>query len=874
MKKRILFQAILFLLLFVNNNVNAQCGATAVFADPQPAMICGGDTLIINFTSTGTCGGTYEYEVLEGAAIVQAWSTSATYDALPAVTTLFTVNARCSACPGTVVTVDFTVDVIEQPTITGDLFVCSGNTTTLTATGTNTMEWWDSQTGGVQVSPTEIFNTPALTADATYWVQVAGSVSTGGGSILITECGLDGAIGGTGSEDYIEISNLYTTPINTSGWVVAVSSSYTNINSSNATIWNLPTSFSPCSVVTRTDAAGSSDYWGNNIFWNSTSSSWAIIVDDVGNVVDFIAWGWTAAQLATFNPTINGFSITLGAEWTGNGCGLPCGSTGGVQYSFARTGSTDNNIAGDFICQPTSVNVVNPGLSCGWSASATCPYPATILVDQPPTASNPAAIAVECAADVPVADVTAVIDEADDYTSVPTVTFIGEVSDGLTCPETLTRTYRVADSCTNFIEVTQTITIQDLTAPLIDPAPADMAVECIAEVPVMAALNWTDNCDGAGILAGTEVSDGLTCPETITRTWTYTDGCGNVATETQVIVVFDITAPVIDPAAADAQVQCVGNIPAMAPLNWVDNCDGSGTLAGTEVSDGLTCPETITRTWTYTDGCGNTSTEVQIVIVNDVTPPTASNLPSEQHAVLPAPDPLLITDEADNCGLPTVAFVSDISDGELCPETVTRTYSVTDDCGNEIFVTQLFTVGDPFPDASFVASATDLTNLSTLVNFTNTTIGAVSYEWDFGDFSGISTEFSPSHLFPDEEAGGYIVQLIAYSPFGCMDTATVVISIKEELIYFIPNSFTPNGDEFNQTFQPVFVSGFDPFNFSMIIYNRWGETIFETMDAERGWDGTFNGKLVPDGIYTWKIILKRDDLDDREMFTGHVSIIR
>jgi len=54
-----------------------------------------------------------------------------------------------------------------------------------------------------------------------------------------------------------------------------------------------------------------------------------------------------------------------------------------------------------------------------------------------------------------------------------------------------------------------------------------------------------------------------------------------------------------------------------------------------------------------------------------------------------------VTDEADNCtAAPVVVFVSDVSDGNTCPEVITRTYSVTDDCGNTINVTQTITVND------------------------------------------------------------------------------------------------------------------------------------------------------------------------------------
>ena len=56
------------------------------------------------------------------------------------------------------------------------------------------------------------------------------------------------------------------------------------------------------------------------------------------------------------------------------------------------------------------------------------------------------------------------------------------------------------------------------------------------------------------------------------------------------------------------------------------------------------------------------------------------------------------------------------------------------------------------------------------------------------------------------------------------------IIINDELIFYVPNTFTPDGDTYNQTFQPIFTSGYDPLVFSMLIYNRWGELLFESTD--------------------------------------------
>jgi hypothetical protein len=88
----------------------------------------------------------------------------------------------------------------------------------------------------------------------------------------------------------------------------------------------------------------------------------------------------------------------------------------------------------------------------------------------------------------------------------------------------------------------------------------------------------------------------------------------------------------------------------------------------------------------------------QTITVNDDIDPTASNpAPVNVQCIadVPAPDILVVTDESDNCTAnPVVAFVSDAPDGNTCPLVIQRTYSVTDECNNQILVTQTITVND------------------------------------------------------------------------------------------------------------------------------------------------------------------------------------
>jgi gliding motility-associated-like protein len=178
------------------------------------------------------------------------------------------------------------------------------------------------------------------------------------------------------------------------------------------------------------------------------------------------------------------------------------------------------------------------------------------------------------------------------------------------------------------------------------------------------------------------------------------------------------------------------------------------------------------------------------------------------------------------------------------------------------------------PIASFQTNPVEFSNSTESVNFNNISIGGSSYFWDFGDGT-TSTDMNPQHIFTNTEAGA-TVTLTTTSSIGCVDTYTIYIDVNTEPIFYIPNTFTPDGDGYNQVFKPIFHSGYDPYNFNMKIYNRWGEVMFETFDANIGWDGSYgiDGRDAQNGTYTYKIVFKNPKKDDRIVVNGHVNIIR
>lgn len=188
---------------------------------------------------------------------------------------------------------------------------------------------------------------------------------------------------------------------------------------------------------------------------------------------------------------------------------------------------------------------------------------------------------------------------------------------------------------------------------------------------------------------------------------------------------------------------------------------------------------------------------------------------------------------------------------------------------------QVPVIVDVKPDAQFAPNPPVGTQLNNQISFLNNSSGATGYLWDFGDSTGISTDVNPVYSY-GEEPYIYTVTLVAVSQNGCADTAYAIVIIREDLIFYIPNTFTPDQDEYNQIFKPVFTDGYDPFDYTLHIYNRWGELIFESHNVSIGWDGTYGtgGTMCPDGMYTWKIEVKTKHTDERKIFVGHINLMR
>ena len=203
---------------------------------------------------------------------------------------------------------------------------------------------------------------------------------------------------------------------------------------------------------------------------------------------------------------------------------------------------------------------------------------------------------------------------------------------------------------------------------------------------------------------------------------------------------------------------------------------------------------------------------------------------------------------------------------------VNLTVTTNEGCTNNQNVADYICVY-PNPVADFYNEPINLSSLNSATSFENMSTGAVEYYWDFGTGADFSNEENPSFIFPNK-VDNYTVTLTATSEHGCTDQISKIIPVKEDLIFYVPNAFTPDGDDYNETFFPVFTEGFDPMSYHLTIFNRWGEVLFESFDSNHGWNGTYGGKVVKEGTYIWKISFKKTDVDDREEHVGHVTLLK
>jgi len=309
----------------------------------------------------------------------------------------------------------------------------------------------------------------------------------------------------------------------------------------------------------------------------------------------------------------------------------------------------------------------------------------TVEDNIPPILNVPGDISVSCP-EVPVLELATAYDECTNENLAVIEEIDTLVSNcGLM---TLVRTFSATDACGNTASGLQTITVTDTTAPVFSFFPADLELDCAAEMPSDEALGYataTDECSDVLITLNEVVTNG-DCPLSYLRERVFTavDGCGNAISTTQSIAVSDNTPPQIVLSADTLFAECGGNL-VNDPPEIMDDCSEFTVTSSISYLPEGNCLGQAISTFTYvaTDVCGNSSTASKTVIITDNIAPVFTSFPPDTLLSCDVEIPLELPAFYDECS--TASIIETLSE-ELgdCPgeRNVTRTFTISDPCGN------------------------------------------------------------------------------------------------------------------------------------------------------------------------------------------------
>lgn len=477
--------------------------------------------------------------------------------------------------------------------------------------------------------------------------------------------------------------------------------------------------------------------------------------------------------------------------------------------------------------------------------------------------------------------------EGVDYTSIPnSVTFtpgqtqiqftFDAFADGAAeGTETINLEFGTLDACDNPNPFYIDLQIKDtepvsVTVNSVDKAcPQDEAI--LTAIPAGGGGNYTFQWSTG------ETTNSITVnpPATQTYTVSVTDDCLNQTAT----AISTVTVPEFDPieltTTADITEICP-YVPKELVVSVTGGAQGyqfqwylaNSPLITISMNDTVTV--TPSKTTTYyvriTDQCGEVKTDS--VLYTITSPPLEITM---------SPDRLICPNDTTSINVSATGgygqyFYDWFHSNENTPQvnvspayTTTYTVSVSDEC-------QTFTVEGSTkvvvikPTANFRISSTTLFE-DLPITFQNLSSNAETYEWTFGD-GNASTLTHPNNTY--DVPGTYFVELIATNEIGCKDTVVKPITIKEEYWIYVPNSFTPDGDQFNNTFKASMINITET---EVFIYDRWGLEVYHSTSLRWEWDGTYQGLLVPDGTFTYKITYQTKD-GLKEQLVGHVNVLK
>ncbi len=820
----------------VNNTPNPPI--PMINASTTPAAICEGGT--ITLTANNIAGATYAWTGPNGYT-AGVRNPPAITNATAANSGTYSLTVTVGGCTSNPATVTIVVNPVPVAPTCPSVSICFGTSTTLTATapGPN-YEWYDAATGGTLLASTAAYSTPVLTTTTTYYVQ-----STNAGCIgprtAVTVTVTPSISVDAGMNDSICSGSNYTLNVN-----------------------------SPL-------GAGYTYSWGTSANPGFSTTASTIVTPSVTttyfvNVSDAIGCsGVDTVTLTVSSPlvlTLTGTDVTCAGACNGAVTSTLTGGIAPYTYTWSN-GSGTQDISG--ICAGTYTLTVTDVVGCSIQQTVTILEPVSMAITS-------AFTNVTCNA---ACDGTANVTVTGGSLPYSYAWSNGQTTAALSglCAGAYTCVVTDANGCS----VTATVTVTQPQALLVDAMPP--VTICVGQSTTLTAFavggtspytfNWSP--------AFTGQSNIVSPTTTTTYSVTSTDANGCVSNQQTVTVTVNPALTVV--TSANGSVCAGGSIAVSATAGGGDGTYTYNWMPGNITTSSFTATPSSTTTYTVTvdDGCTVTPATGTVTITVNQSPVVAfsANTTSGCSTLC-----VNFTDQTTS-STSIIAWTWNFGNGGAsvqspsnCFETpgfydVQLTATDANGCVGSAVQNDMIEV-IAIPVASFVYSPDPISISAPIVSFTSTSTNTSSWNWNFGDDlnnpnSNTSTFPTPDHAYSD--VGNYCVSLLVSNQGMCFDTITQCLEVKPDYTLYIPNAFSPTGSGgINDIFAP---KGENIAEFSMRIFDRWGEQIFETSDINQGWDGKVKGKseMCPNDVYVYVIITK-DVIGETRQYIGHVTIIK
>ncbi|NKI33543.1 Calx-beta domain-containing protein, partial [Croceivirga thetidis] len=446
---------------------------------------------------------------------------------------------------------------------------------------------------------------------------------------------------------------------------------------------------------------------------------------------------------------------------------------------------------------------------------------------------------------------------------------------------TITRTWSSTDCVNNVRNHVQVITVIDNELPFFtSELPSNITVECDS-IPQVANISADDLCDSNVNIEFEEIIiDTDDCPSdyVISRIWTVSDCAGNTISHEQTIQVIDTSAPVFnEELPEDLVVEC-NQVPDAIVLTAIDNCDGNISVTfNEEIIDDTNCIDgyLVVRNWSVSDCSGNSAEHTQIITV----PPTGAIVADyqEEYFIICGEEipEIPVLEYSGGCGNYQEVFSEEtIFSDEVSDYVIRRIWEVTDSCGNMAEFVQTIFVQQP-----------EVFNIDLTICIEDDPINLLDFlpenfdkEGSFSSTQSVVIEQGFLNAI-DTGLGSFEIQYKSVAGT-CEFDATFTIEInnscssctREDII--ISKTVTPNGDGINDTFN-ITGTEFCFYSFDVMIFNRWGDMVFEANDYQNNWAGSAPGNaigtrsLLPSGTYYYIISVPDTDF---EPFNGFIFL--